>query len=105
MLATHEGPEQQVSDNELWFEILAYHRNRFEGTYIPNLRLSLKKCDSIFKNISNEEFAVARQELLSLRQVTFGEIGSDWKLPDRHGALATKAKAQHTCRGPDGTTF
>ncbi|KAF7943452.1 hypothetical protein EAE96_011378 [Botrytis aclada] len=92
----------RIIEEVLWNEILAYYEDCLEDTYIPNLRLSLESCNSIFNDGNNDKFGAARFELSVLRNQTFTrpEAGqrqtftrpeAGQRLINRHGTLVTKA--------------
>ncbi|KAF7912219.1 uncharacterized protein EAF01_001240 [Botrytis porri] len=81
----------RIVEEVLWNEMLAYYEDRLEDTYIPNLRLSLKNCNTVFNDDNNDKFARARNELSVLQNQTFATLEAGQRLIDRHGTLVTKA--------------
>ncbi|TGO12424.1 hypothetical protein BTUL_0089g00490 [Botrytis tulipae] len=71
--------------------MLAYDEDRLEDTYIPNLRLSLKSCNTVFNDANNDKFTTARNELSVLQNQTFSGLKAGQRLIGRHGTLVTKA--------------
>ncbi|THV46494.1 hypothetical protein BGAL_0381g00010 [Botrytis galanthina] len=83
-------PNRTVED-VLWNEMLAYYEDRLEDTYIPNLRLSLKSCNTVFNDANNDKFTTARNELSVFQNQTFAGLKAGQRLIGRHGTLVTKA--------------
>ncbi|TGO64971.1 hypothetical protein BOTNAR_0082g00130 [Botryotinia narcissicola] len=81
----------QIVEEVLWNEMLAYYEDRLEDTYIPNLRLSLKSCNTVFNDANNDKFTTARNELSVLQNQTFSGLKAGQRLIGRHGTLVTKA--------------
>ncbi|TGO25192.1 hypothetical protein BPAE_0085g00120 [Botrytis paeoniae] len=81
----------RIVEEILWNEMLAYYEDRLEDTYIPNLRLSLKSCNTTFNDDNNDKFATARNELSVLQNQTFARLEAGQRLINRHGTLVTKA--------------
>ncbi|KAM0134264.1 hypothetical protein ACHAP3_005577 [Botrytis cinerea] len=81
----------RTDEEVLWNELLAYYEDRLENTYIPNLRLSLKGCNTVFSDGNNDKFATARNELSALQNLAFARLKAGQTLIDRHGMLTTKA--------------
>ncbi|KAF7922174.1 hypothetical protein BELL_0761g00090 [Botrytis elliptica] len=81
----------RIVEEVLWNEMLAYYEDRLEETYIPNLRLSLKSCNTTLNDDNNDKLATARNELLVLQNQTFARLEAGQRLIDRHGTLVTKA--------------
>ncbi|KAM0161986.1 hypothetical protein ACHAPG_002003 [Botrytis cinerea] len=91
-LSKHLSDWTNRTDEEaLWNELLAYYEDRLENTYIPNLRLSLKGCNTVFSDGNNDKFATARNELSALQNLAFARLKAGQTLIDRHGMLTTKA--------------
>ncbi|KAF7882964.1 hypothetical protein EAF00_011453 [Botryotinia globosa] len=62
-----------------------------EDTYIPNLRLSLKSCNTVFNDANNDKFTRASNELSVLQNQTFSGLKAGQRLIGRHDTLVTKA--------------
>lgn len=71
--------------------MLAYYEDRLEDTYIPNLRLSLKICNTVFNDANNDKFTTARNQLSVFQNQTFAGLKAGQSLIGRHGTLVTKA--------------
>ncbi|PGH14770.1 hypothetical protein AJ80_05814 [Polytolypa hystricis UAMH7299] len=67
--------------------MLGYYSRRLEGTYIPNLRSSLKDCKTtLFQQGDDDQFDTSRQDLRDLHQLAFTNNASQ-TLMDRQNTL------------------
>ncbi|KAH8596150.1 hypothetical protein B0O99DRAFT_686195 [Bisporella sp. PMI_857] len=88
MLGTNQG---EKTETELWLHMLDFYKHRLEGTYIPDLRASLKGCDHLSKPIGSGQYTEAIQQVPSLRELIFDYQLSGSTILERHNSIASQA--------------
>jgi hypothetical protein len=71
--------------------MLRHQHVRIEKSYIPDLRLSLKECGSVFSVRVDNNLIAALSELSDLRKLAFEVVQPGQALREKHSSVLTKA--------------